>query len=127
VEFSEEAAFVRDERTTLAAFHIDDEVVAEGRVAGRGFAGTALISVYQPLSARIVGKSGDRLQTTKGLVRIPAHVQRQEGERLQPISVDDYVVGEELVALARSDPQSGELVAVRVYSSALHAMAMRPS
>jgi hypothetical protein len=115
VDFSNDALFWHDEATDLADFAVGEEVVAEGAwTAADVFEGQSLINLYREVNGEVTGRQGDRLETTSGAIRVTKVTRRQSDQALTTISSTDVALGDQISALGRVDPTSGDLVALRL-------------
>lgn len=114
VEPAAGAVLFRDRAVDLGAFEAGDEVTAEGGWRGDTFVAERITSTFRVVSGTVTSRSGSRLATTDGVIRLAGTTEADDGEGLQARRLSSLGVGDAVVARGRLDRATGELVAFRV-------------
>ena len=98
----------------ISDFFVGDDIAAEGAWEGDVFVATLLMQLLRLVEGPVVGRSGNKLQTVNGAVRLDPDTTTESfsdyvGKPVGEITVGDYVYGQ-----AWRDPSTGELVALRI-------------
>ncbi len=117
VAFEAGSLFWREGEASLADFAPGEEVLVEGMSSSGAFVGYALINIYRGVEAHILGRSGSRLTTDHGAVRLIAATRFQHDGHVTPLPAARTAVGADVDVLGRLDPAAGDLVALRVYET----------
>lgn len=116
VQLEPDAFTWRDGPEPLSAFEVGDEVVAEGRKAGRRlFVASAVGAVYRRITDQVASVVEDAVETSSSRIRFGPRTQAQRGLQLSAILSSEFRPGDQIDLLGRKDPTTGDVVALRIY------------
>lgn len=114
VKFTDNAEFWRDGEEPLDAFQRDDAVAIEGEWVGPLFQGTAMKPIFVSIDDLVDRIEGARLFVEGFVITLGAHTVAEDGNGYSAKPLSQIRGGDHIVAQARRDPESGELVAFTI-------------
>lgn len=97
-----------------ATFVPGDEIVAVGQWTGQVFVASTMVTMFRPVEAHVVGRQGDRLQTTAGAIRLRPDSTPLDEEALAAKPLAQIATGDDIVGTTWRDASSGLLAASRL-------------
>lgn len=91
-----------------------EKIVAEGEWVDGLFVATTLMSLYYFVEGEILEREQERLETTAGVILLTPETEPAAAAGYEAESLDELAAGDEIAALAWSDPTNNTFVAARV-------------
>lgn len=114
VHFEANTLFWREGPSDIRAFTPGEEIVVEGTISNGIMLGYSMINMFRGLEAHVVGRSGSKLQTDHGGIRLIESTRFQDHGTVTVVPERVTAPGSDVVALGRLDADGG-YIALRLY------------